>query len=190
MKIISGSLLVLWNILFSSSAAALRVPSSSLVYPAVNKDNLVMKSDVRMRGGSTPQELSFVNALDASSFHRNDYSFIVRNMPNILSVLRLIAVPLFAITYLSHYKIYAIGIFVLASITDFLDGYIARKLNLTSDFGAFLDPVADKVCLFINLIPITPSLLTKWYCCISSCSSSPTSFCFYSIYPLNGFSSL
>lgn len=75
----------------------------------------------------------------------------LRNTPNNLSLVRLAAIPAFIISFFSHSKLLATSIFVMASLTDFLDGYIARKFHLTSEFGAFIDPVADKVVTF-NII--------------------------------------
>ena len=77
------------------------------------------------------------------------------NLPNKLSVLRLLLIPVFiAIFYVDfpgHYLV-ALGVFALASFTDFLDGYIARKYNLITDLGKFLDSSADKVLVLSALI--------------------------------------
>ena len=78
------------------------------------------------------------------------------NLPNKLTLLRLILIPFFiAAFYLGffagHYFV-ALGIFVIASLTDFLDGYIARKYNMVTDLGKFLDPIADKVLVLAGLI--------------------------------------
>jgi CDP-diacylglycerol--glycerol-3-phosphate 3-phosphatidyltransferase/cardiolipin synthase len=87
------------------------------------------------------------------------------NVPNILTVLRIALIPVFVgIFYLPH-NTFALGIqpthtlnliaasvFALASFTDWLDGYWARKYNQTSAFGAFLDPVADKLMVAAALI--------------------------------------
>ncbi|MEZ0331910.1 MAG: CDP-alcohol phosphatidyltransferase family protein, partial [Methylophilaceae bacterium] len=75
------------------------------------------------------------------------------NIPNSLTVLRIFLIPVFVgIFYLPasviepHWiNFSATLVFALAAITDWLDGYLARKLNQTSAFGAFLDPVADKL---------------------------------------------
>jgi len=71
------------------------------------------------------------------------------NLPNKLTILRIIMIPIFvAIFFISaipyNYIISAV-IFALAAFTDFLDGYIARKYNLVTSLGKFLDPIADKV---------------------------------------------
>ena len=87
------------------------------------------------------------------------------NVPNALTVLRIALIPVFVgIFYLPHnlYKlgilpthtlnVIAASIFALAAFTDWLDGYWARKFNQTSSFGAFLDPVADKLMVAAALI--------------------------------------
>jgi len=70
------------------------------------------------------------------------------NLPNKLTILRVILiVPFLAVLYLNiPYATYiALAIFILASLTDMLDGKIARKYNLITDFGKFMDPLADKM---------------------------------------------
>lgn len=77
------------------------------------------------------------------------------NLPNKLTLLRVILVPFFAVAALAdfpfHYFVAAL-IFVIASVTDCLDGYIARKNNLVTDFGKFLDPLADKILVMAALV--------------------------------------
>jgi len=82
------------------------------------------------------------------------------NIPNLLTWLRILLIPLFVgVMYLPgqwmtlrHADIIGTAIFILAGITDWLDGYLARKLDQTSAFGAFLDPVADKLMVATALI--------------------------------------
>lgn len=82
------------------------------------------------------------------------------NIPNSLTLLRIALIPcLILVFYLSdntlsahHKNLVATLIFLLAAITDWLDGYLARKLNQTSSFGAFIDPVADKLIVIAALI--------------------------------------
>ena len=85
---------------------------------------------------------------------------VILNFPIILTWLRIAAIPLFvAVLYLDEAwltthqaNIVATVIFVAAAITDWLDGYLARRWNQTSAFGAFLDPVADKLMVAAALI--------------------------------------
>jgi cardiolipin synthase (CMP-forming) len=82
------------------------------------------------------------------------------NLPNILTWFRILLIPLFvAVLYVpTHWltqhqaNTVAMWIFIFAALTDWLDGYLARRLNQTSAFGAFLDPVADKLMVAAALI--------------------------------------
>ena len=78
------------------------------------------------------------------------------NLPNKLTVLRVLMVPVFMIFALipsiPYNDFWALAMFALASITDALDGHIARKNNLITSFGKFLDPLADKVLVMAALV--------------------------------------
>ena len=82
------------------------------------------------------------------------------NIPNVLTWLRISLIPLFVGVFyfekswvsLPNQNLVATIIFTLAAVTDWLDGWLARKLNQTSAFGAFLDPVADKLMVAAALI--------------------------------------
>ena len=81
-------------------------------------------------------------------------------LPNKLSTLRICMVPLFVAAYFLPYQwgaFVAVGVFVLAAFTDFLDGYIARKYNMVSDLGKLLDPIADKVLVCAALFCVVAS---------------------------------
>lgn len=67
------------------------------------------------------------------------------NVPNVLTFLRLVMVPLFIVLYRKTSYIPALIIFILACLTDILDGKIARKYNLVTDLGKLFDPLADKL---------------------------------------------
>jgi cardiolipin synthase (CMP-forming) len=69
------------------------------------------------------------------------------NIPNILTVLRILVTPLFVIFLIRDQHRYALLVFILAGVSDGLDGLIARWLNQRSDLGAVLDPIADKLLL-------------------------------------------
>ena len=70
------------------------------------------------------------------------------NLPNKLTVARMIAVPFFIAAYMLEFYIIAFVLFVAASVTDFFDGYLARKHNLVSNFGKIMDPLADKILVY------------------------------------------
>ena len=78
------------------------------------------------------------------------------NIPNKLSLSRLVITPIMMFFYLASFipfgKFVAVGLFIIGAITDFLDGYIARKYNLVTDMGKFLDPIADKLLVTSALI--------------------------------------
>lgn len=79
------------------------------------------------------------------------------NLPNKLTIVRVVLIPTFILIYMLKWQIpygnyVACVIFCAASFTDFLDGYIARKYNLVTDFGKFMDPLADKLLVCTALI--------------------------------------
>ena len=67
------------------------------------------------------------------------------NVPNVLTMIRLFLVPVYIVLFAIGEKYSALTVFLLASFTDLLDGRIARKYNLITDFGKLMDPLADKV---------------------------------------------
>lgn len=88
------------------------------------------------------------------------------NLPNKLTLLRVLLIPVFVIIMMlditNHYLM-ACLIFIIASITDALDGHIARKNNLVTDFGKFMDPLADKLLVITALIcMIESNLVAGW----------------------------
>ncbi|WCE28500.1 CDP-diacylglycerol--glycerol-3-phosphate 3-phosphatidyltransferase [Vibrio sp. SCSIO 43137] len=86
-------------------------------------------------------------------------------IPNILTLLRLVLIPVFVVTFYLPYSwapFVAAMVFFVAGVTDYFDGMLARKLGQTSRFGAFLDPVADKVMVATALILITEHFASIW----------------------------
>ena len=81
------------------------------------------------------------------------------NIPNILTLLRIAAIPVLAVLLLSPTKdagFWAAALFSVASVTDWLDGYLARRMGIVTVFGKFLDPIADKLLVMAALIMILP----------------------------------
>lgn len=77
------------------------------------------------------------------------------NIPNGLTFLRIAVIPLFVLTFYLPFKGHYIitgCLFAMAAITDWLDGYLARRLQQGSSFGAFLDPLADKLLVVVGLV--------------------------------------
>ncbi|MDF1780381.1 MAG: CDP-diacylglycerol--glycerol-3-phosphate 3-phosphatidyltransferase [Alcanivoracaceae bacterium] len=86
-------------------------------------------------------------------------------LPNIMTLARLLSVPVFVAVFYLPYKwagLAAAIIFVIAGITDALDGYLARRLGQTSRFGAFLDPVADKLIVAAALVMLVQQHSNIW----------------------------
>jgi len=84
----------------------------------------------------------------------------VFTIPNILTLFRIVVTPLFFILFYYFptrvFSLLASLLFALASFTDFLDGYLARRWNLESSLGKFLDPLADKLLVAVALIMLIP----------------------------------
>ena len=97
------------------------------------------------------------------------------NLPNKLTVLRVILIPFFVVFMLvnilgAYDKWIALAIFIVASLTDLLDGKIARKYNLVTNFGKFMDPLADKMLVCSALICLTAlDRLPAWITIVIIC---------------------
>jgi CDP-diacylglycerol--glycerol-3-phosphate 3-phosphatidyltransferase/cardiolipin synthase len=70
------------------------------------------------------------------------------NLPNKLTIARVVVVPIFIVLFLFNYHLIAFAVFILAALTDLIDGQIARKYNLVSNFGKIMDPLADKILVY------------------------------------------
>lgn len=88
------------------------------------------------------------------------------NLPTVLTLFRVILIPFFVFAFyvVSHEwsGFFSALIFLIAAVTDVFDGYLARKLGQTTKFGAFLDPVADKIMVTIALVLITEYYMAWW----------------------------
>lgn len=88
------------------------------------------------------------------------------NLANFFTLLRVLMIPIFMGVYYMDFPwhhLLASIIFIFACFTDWLDGHFARKLNQCSRFGAFLDPVADKMLVTITLVILAASYQSPWY---------------------------
>ncbi len=84
------------------------------------------------------------------------------NLPTSLTLLRMFMIPLMVIAHYMNYPFTAATIFGLAGLTDWADGYYARKLNQESRLGAFLDPLADKLMVVVALLLIVEREADLW----------------------------
>jgi len=87
------------------------------------------------------------------------------NIPNTLTLMRIFLIPIMVIVYylpFANANVWATVIFAFAAITDWFDGYLARKWQQTSAFGAFLDPVADKLIVSVALILLVQTYNSIW----------------------------
>lgn len=94
------------------------------------------------------------------------------NLPNKLTLSRVIAIPIFIVFFifstkdasLNIYRLISAIIFVVASVTDYFDGQIARKYNLVTNFGKLMDPLADKMLVITALVLLTESKEVHYLC--------------------------
>ncbi|WP_367279949.1 CDP-diacylglycerol--glycerol-3-phosphate 3-phosphatidyltransferase, partial [uncultured Alcanivorax sp.] len=89
----------------------------------------------------------------------------ILNLPNILTMIRVLAIPVLVLVFYLPFKwsdMCAAALFLAAGVTDWLDGYLARRLNQTSPLGAFLDPVADKLIVGVALVMLVQIHATAW----------------------------
>ncbi|MGX5913903.1 CDP-diacylglycerol--glycerol-3-phosphate 3-phosphatidyltransferase [Aliidiomarina sp. Khilg15.8] len=87
------------------------------------------------------------------------------NIPNLLTSFRIVLIPVFLVVYylpIEYANFLTALIFVIAAVTDALDGWVARKLNQFTKFGEFLDPVADKIMVAAALVVVVESYGSLW----------------------------
>jgi CDP-diacylglycerol--glycerol-3-phosphate 3-phosphatidyltransferase len=88
------------------------------------------------------------------------------NLPNILTLVRIALIPIFIIVYYLPWQwshVASAAIFGLAALTDWVDGFLARKLDQVTPFGAFLDPVADKLIVVAAIVLLLEVHSTPWF---------------------------
>ena len=87
------------------------------------------------------------------------------NIPNLITVLRVLLIPIFILLFYLPYSwsyMAASTVFAIAAATDWLDGYLARRLEQSTPFGAFLDPVADKLMVAVALVLLVQEHANLW----------------------------
>jgi cardiolipin synthase len=92
------------------------------------------------------------------------------NIPNALTILRMLMIPLMVYVFNNFGAEWAMGVYVLASLTDILDGYIARKYNQITNFGKLMDPLADKLMVISMLIMLViNAYIPMWVLIVIAC---------------------
>ena len=109
-----------------------------------NKVDALLSTTVSQYGQSTSSLRSASSITNNVALPKLPNAYL-QHLPNILTVTRVIAIFPFVTFFVQDQKTVASGIYALACLTDLFDGWLARKFNVISKFGAFLDPVADKV---------------------------------------------
>ena len=115
-----------------------------------------------------PSDASPNVLVDTGSRRRVKYSNEIWNLPNALTLFRIFLVPFLVVvlhTKFSGREYAGLAIFLVAAITDFFDGYIARRRNQVTRLGALLDPIADKLLMsaaFISLVEMDPKHVPAW----------------------------
>lgn len=84
------------------------------------------------------------------------------NLPNALTLLRLLLIPVFVALMAANRMLPALGVFLLASLTDILDGWIARRYSLVTDFGKLADPLADKLMVLSAMLMLAIKGIAPW----------------------------
>ncbi|NHN54706.1 CDP-alcohol phosphatidyltransferase family protein [Calidifontibacter sp. DB0510] len=87
----------------------------------------------------------------------------VWTIPNLLSVLRLVGVPIFFWLILAHHDLWALLVLFLAGVTDYLDGKLARALGQTSRLGQLLDPAADRLYILATIVALAIRAIIPWW---------------------------
>ena len=110
------------------------------------------KKPISPASAYTDGEASRRKVLFPVSNFRQKYLTNIWNVPNVLTMLRLALIPVFVILHAMYLEKLALLTFCVASFTDWLDGHIARKYNLITDFGKLMDPLADKLMVCTALV--------------------------------------
>jgi cardiolipin synthase len=90
----------------------------------------------------------------------------LKHLPNLLTTFRLLLVPVYFFVFFSgipHHMMWGFGIFLLAGLTDILDGYLARKFKLVTELGIILDPLADKLMMLSVILSLVISGVIQWW---------------------------
>ena len=115
----------------------------------------------------------------------------VWTVPNVLSFLRLLGVPLFLwLVLVPEADGWALGVLMLSGVTDYLDGYLARRLNQTSRLGQILDPVADRLYILSTVVGMAARGIVPWWVAVILPARDAFLWCLVPFLRTRGYSSL
>lgn len=100
-----------------------------------------------------------IETASAGARARSDWATV----PNLISVVRLVLVPVFAVLALAEQDAWALGVLVVAGGSDWLDGRLARALNQQSRLGELLDPAADRLFILVTLLVLASREVVPWW---------------------------
>ena len=86
----------------------------------------------------------------------------ILNVPNVLTIIRMALIPVYWVLFMQQQKIAALCVYAAASLTDLLDGYIAREHHLITDFGKLMDPLADKLMVVSVMLSLAMTRVIPW----------------------------
>ena len=84
------------------------------------------------------------------------------NVPNVLTMIRMLLIPVYWVLFMQEKRYIALAVFIAASLTDLLDGYIARKYHLITSFGKLMDPLADKLMVLSVMFSLALKGFVPW----------------------------
>lgn len=84
------------------------------------------------------------------------------NVPNVLTMIRMLLIPVYWALFMQGHRFIALAVFIVASLTDLADGYIARKYHLITDFGKLMDPLADKLMVLSVMLSLAIKGFVPW----------------------------
>lgn len=121
-----------------------------------------------------------------SSINENVTSDRVWTLPNAITIFRIIIIPVFATLMALGFNIECLLLMIVCAISDFFDGYFARKLNSVTRVGKILDPIADRLMIFVTLVMLTATGYLSIVACLVMFVRETMLFFLYGTLVLNG----
>ncbi|ORX57708.1 hypothetical protein BCR36DRAFT_409182 [Piromyces finnis] len=132
-----------------------------------NKENFLelQKNETIIK--TNEKENNELNKLKQKTFSKSNSECLLKHLPNILCISRILTSPIIGYLIVNHKMKKACFLYAISGITDFFDGYLARKFNWTSKLGSVIDPLADKILMMISTISLSIGKLLPKYIAIA-----------------------